>query len=149
MFKLLFEPRSRVLMVRYGGVLSSDDIRTVDACVTGIVAREGFMRSIYDLTAIEAFAIPPTKLSWRGRNLRMNPGQDRVFVVPQDDLYGLYRDYAQQQLDIGNGEMKIVRQLAEALKLLQVKRAGFRPLPVVALAPFEPANDNRCSAGRL
>ncbi len=134
MFTLLFEPQSRVMMVQYGDVLSSDDIRSVDACVTSFVAREGYIRSIYDLTPIKAFAIPPTRLSWRGRKLRMNPGQDRVFVVPQDELHELYCDYARQQVEIGNGEMKVVRQLPRALELLQVKEAGFRPLAEATLS---------------
>src|SRR3954447_10104211 len=128
MFTLLFDPQSRVMLVQYGGVLSSEDIRSVDALVTSFVASEGYIRSIYDLTGIEAFAIPPSKLRQRGRKLRMNPGQDRVFVTPQDELYALYCDYAREQLELGNGEMKVVRQFQEALRLLKLKKPDFHPL---------------------
>src|SRR3954447_22929654 len=136
MFTLLFDPQSRVMLVQYGGVLSSDDIRSVDAFVTSFVAREGYIRSIYDLTGIEAFAIPPSKLRQRGRKLRMNPGQDRVFVTPQDELYAL--DYAREQLEVGNGEMKVVRKFQEALGLLELNKPDFHPLTGVGPAGEQP-----------
>jgi hypothetical protein len=128
MFTLLFESETRVMLIRYSGILSSDDIRSVDAYVTNFVAGEGYIRSIYDLTRIKAFAIPPTILRERGRKLRMNPGQDRVFVTPQEELYALYCEYAREQLELGNGDMKVVRQLPEALKVLELKKPDFRPL---------------------
>jgi hypothetical protein len=68
---LLFDAQARVMLVRYAGVVSSDDIASIDGFVKNFVASEGYIRSIYDLTPIEAFAISWTRLSERGRKLRM------------------------------------------------------------------------------
>ena len=103
MSMLLFEPREKVLLTRYSGVVSSEDISTLDKNTVGVVVREGYVRSIFDYTAVEAVAIPRSSLAERGRKLRMNPGQDRVIMAPQQEIYELYCDYARGQLDIGNG----------------------------------------------
>ena len=129
MFTLFFEAREKVMLTRYTGVLSSDDIAALDEFVRGFVAREGFyVRSIFDLTGVEAFAIPRLRLFERGRKLRINPGQDRVFVAPQLEIYELYRDYAQLQLEVGNGKAMVVKCLDEALRLLQLHDPDFQPV---------------------
>jgi hypothetical protein len=129
MFTLLFDAREKVMLTRYTGVLSSEDIAALDEYVRGFVAREGFyVRSIFDLTSVEVFAISRPKLLLRGRKLRINPGQDRVFVAPQHEIYELYRDYAQAQLDLGNGKMMVVQRFDEALRLLGLRDPNFQPL---------------------
>jgi hypothetical protein len=128
MFALLFDSDAKVMLAQYGGVLSSVDLSAVDRFVASFVAREGYVRSIYDLAAIEALAIPRSRLLERGRKLRMNPGQDRVFVVPQEDIYELYRDYAQEQVALGNGTMVLVRTRQEALRVLGLENPNFEPL---------------------
>ena len=108
-------------------MLSYDDIAALDEFVRGFVAREGFyVRSIFDLTGVEVFAIPRPQLFKRGRKLRINPGQDRVFVAPQHEIYELYREYAQGQLDVGNGKMMVVKCLDEALRLLRLHDPDFQ-----------------------
>jgi hypothetical protein len=129
MFTVLFDAREKVMLTRYTGVLSSKDIAALDEYVRGFVAREGFyVRSIFDLTGVEVFAISRPKLLRRGRKLRINPGQDRVFVAPQHEIYELYRDYAQAQLDLGNGKMMVVQRFDEALRLLGLRDPNFQPL---------------------
>ena len=133
MFTLLFATREKVMLTRYGGVFSSDDISALDEFVAGFIAREGFyVRSIFDFTAVRAVAIPRPRLLERGRKTRMNPGQDRVVVAPQQEIYNLYCDYAQGQLDIGNGKMMVVHTLAEALRLLGLSNPNFQPLMVAS-----------------
>src|SRR5260370_12959656 len=106
MFTLFFEAREKVMLTRYTGVLSSDDIAALDEFVRGFVAREGFyVRTIFDLTGVEVFAIPRPQLLKRGRKLRLNPGQDLVFLAPQHEFYELYREYLHCQLDIGNSKI--------------------------------------------
>ena len=52
------------MLTRYMGVLSSDDIAALDEFVRGFVARESFyVRSIFDLTGVEVFAIPRPQCS--------------------------------------------------------------------------------------
>ena len=116
MFTLFFEAREKV-------------IAALDEFVRGFVAREGFyVRSIFDLTGVEVFAIPRPQLFKRGRKLRINPGQDRVFVTPQHEIHELYREYAQGQLDISNGKMMVVKCLDEALRLLRLHDPDFQPV---------------------
>ena len=129
MFTLLFDAREKVMLTRYTGVLSSEDIAALDEYVRGFVAREGFyVRSIFDLTGVEVFAILRPQLFKRGRKLRINPGQDRVFVTPQHEIHELYREYAQGQLDVGNGKMMVVKCLDEALRLLRLHDPDFQPV---------------------
>jgi hypothetical protein len=127
-FTLFFDPRDRVLLTHYSGVFSSEDISALDEFVAGFVAREGYVRSIFDFTDVEAVAIPRTRLLERGRKSRMNPGRDRVIVAPQWEIYELYREYAQIQMDVGNGKLMVVRTLAEALDLLSLNNPDFQPI---------------------
>jgi hypothetical protein len=69
----------------------------------------------------------------RGKKTRANPGQDRIVVAPQHDIYELFRDYAQAQLDIG--KMMVVRRFDEALRLLGLRDPNFQPL--MRRAPLE------------
>jgi hypothetical protein len=129
MFTILFEAREKVMLTRYSGVFSSDDISSHDEFVAGFIAREGiYLRTIFDFTAVEAVAIPRPRLLERGKKTRTNPGQDRIVVAPQHDIYELFRDYAQAQLDIGNGKMMVVRRFDEALRLLGLRDPNFQPL---------------------
>src|SRR5260370_7130370 len=128
MFTLFFEAREKVMLTCYTGVLSSDDIAALDEFVRGFVAREGFyVRSIFDLTGVEAFAIPRLRLFERGRKLRINPGQARVFVAPQHEIFELYRDSAQLQLGVGNATAIPVTCLHEALRPLPFSDPSFPP----------------------
>ena len=129
MFTLLFDAREKVMLTRYSGVFSSDDISSLDEFVAGFIAREGiYVRNIFDFTAVEAVAIPRPRLLERGRKPRTNPGQDRVVVAPQHEIHELFRDYAQAQLDIGNGKMMVVQRFDEALRLLGLRDPNFQPL---------------------
>jgi hypothetical protein len=64
----------------------------------------------------------------RGRKLRINPDQDRIFVTPQHEIHELYCEYAQGQLDVGNGKMMVVKCLDEALRLLRLHDPDFQPV---------------------
>jgi hypothetical protein len=130
MFTPLFESQEKVLLVRYSGVFTSEDIAALDAATVGIVAREGYVRSIFDCTDVQTVAIARSRLAERARKPRMNPGQDRVTVAPQQEIYGLFQEYARMQLDFGNGELMLVRTLAEALELLGLSNPDFQPIAV-------------------
>ena len=129
MFTVLFDARHKVMLTRYSGVFSSDDITSLDDYVAEFFVREGiYVRNIFDFSAVEAFGIPRTKLLERGRKLRTNPGQDRVVVAPQQNIYELFLDYAQAQLDMGNGTMMVVRDFDDALRLLALHSPHFKIL---------------------
>lgn len=129
MFALLYDAREKVMLTRYSGVFSPDDIASLDEYVAAFIAREGsYVRNIFDFTNLEAFGISRLRLVERGRKLRTNPGQDRVVVAPQHYIFGLFRDYAQAQLDIGNGTMMVVEWFEEALRLLRLHTPNFQLL---------------------
>jgi hypothetical protein len=48
--------------------------------------------------------------------------------TPQHEIYELYREYAQGQLDLGNGKMMVVERFEEALRLLGLREPNFQPL---------------------
>ena len=52
-----------------------------------------------------------------------------------NEIYELYREYAQCQLELGNGKMIVVRTLPEALRLLGLSEPNFQPL-IVASSPM-------------
>jgi hypothetical protein len=129
MFTLLFDAREKVMLTRYSGVFSADDITSLDEYVAGFIAREGiYVRNIFDFTDVEAFGVSRPRLLERGRKFRTNPGQDRVVVAPQHEIYELFRDYAQAQLDIGNGTMMVVQRFEDALRVLGLRDPNFQPL---------------------
>jgi hypothetical protein len=127
---VLFEARDRVMLARYRGLLSPETLVTVDDFVASFVGQQGYFRSIYDFSEIAVFAIPRSRLLERARKPRMNPGQDRVFVVPQPQIREMYQDYAQVQRDVGNGEMVLVDTLTEALHRLRLRNPDFQPVPI-------------------
>jgi hypothetical protein len=129
MFTLAFEHTHRVLLVRYVGIFTSEDIVRLDRAVIELVAQAGPVRGLLDFSGIEAFAVPHTLLAERGRLLAIMPSQERVIVAPNAEIYELARSYASQQRDFGNLEPRVVMSLADAYLLLGLDQPDFEPLP--------------------
>jgi len=129
MFTLAFERTHRVLLARFAGVFTSEDIVQLDRAVIAFVAQEGPVRGLMDFSSIEAFAVPHTLVAARGRLREIVPGQQRVIVVPNMEIYELARLYASQQRDVGNLEPLVVHSLGDAYRLLGLERPDFQPLP--------------------
>ncbi len=128
MFTLAFERLPKVLMARFSSVFSSDDIEAIDAAVLGFVAHEGPVRGILDFSDVEAVAVSGPRLAVRSRRPPIVPGQDRVFVTPRPDIYGLGRTFAEQQRIAGGGEPKVATTLAEAYAALGLADPQFDPV---------------------
>ncbi len=126
MFSLWFEERHRVLMVRVTGVLSSQDFDTHDHAVLAFVAREGTMRGLYDFSAVDAVAIPQSKVLQRGQAPSIIA--DRVVVAPRTAGEEFARIIRDQQRLAGHREAIIVPTLAEAYNLLGLDDARFEPV---------------------
>ena len=129
MFVLTFDEQHRVVLGRFSGIVSSEDLERIDSALAALVAREGFARGIFDFSAIEANAVPHTFLVKYGRLPQILLGQERVIVVPQQEAYDLACAYAVQQRDFGNMEPKVVRDLDDAYRLFGVNEADFGPVP--------------------
>lgn len=128
MFTLAFERTHRVLLARFSGVFSSEDIVRLDRAVIDFVTREGPIRGLLDFSQVEAVAVPQTFFVARGRSPQIAPGQERVIVAPHPEAYELARAYASQQRDFGNLEPRVVTSLWDAYRLLGLERPEFRTL---------------------
>jgi hypothetical protein len=67
---MLFEPRGSVILTRYSATFSSEDISGLNE----FVARRGYIRSILDLTGVEAVATPRSDRSNGAGSYGRTPG---------------------------------------------------------------------------
>ena len=92
------------------------------------LAREGFVRGIFDFSVIEASAVPRSFLVAYARLPQILLDRQRVIVAPQQEVYDLACAYAVQQLDFGNMKPEVVRALEDAYRLLGIDEADFKAL---------------------
>jgi hypothetical protein len=67
-------------------------------------------------------------LAERGRMPEIVPGQERVIVAPDLEIYDLTRAYATQQRDFGNLEPRVVLSLWDAYRLLGLDEPDFQAI---------------------
>jgi hypothetical protein len=128
MFILSFHKKHRVVLARFSGVVSSEDLKQLDNALAALVAREGFVPGIFDFSTIEASAVPKSFLVTYARLPQILLAQERIIVAPQPEVYDLACAFAVQQRDSGNMEPKVVRDLEDAYRLFGVNEAGFQTL---------------------
>jgi hypothetical protein len=87
-----------------------------------------FRQGQMDFTGIEAFAVPHTLIAERGGLAAIMPGEERVIVMPNTELYEVARAYASQQRDVGNLEPRVVSSLWDAYRLLGLDQPDFQPV---------------------
>jgi hypothetical protein len=116
-------------MTRISGVFSSEDIEQHDRAVlnfiAGLFASEQKVRGLYDLSGVEALAVPVSKINQRGQRPAIIEGM-RVVVAPPA---AAARDFAGPLSDqlraAGHREPIIVETLAEAYRLLGIENPAF------------------------
>jgi hypothetical protein len=128
MFTLAFEHTHRVLLVRYVGIFTPEDIVQLDRAVIEFVAQQGPVRGLLDFSNVEAFAVSHTLLVERGRLVAIMPSEERVIVAPNAEIYDLARGYASRQRDFGNLEPRVVMSLWDAYRLLGLNAPDFQPV---------------------
>jgi len=128
MFTLAFEHTHRVLLTRFTGWLSSEDIVQLDRAVVAFVVRAGPVRGLLDFSGIEGITAPPPFFAVRGQSPQIAPRKRRVIVAPHRELYDLARAFAAQQRELGNVEPRVVTSLRDAYRLLRLKKPKFRPV---------------------
>jgi hypothetical protein len=129
MFTLAFEYSHRVLLARFAGIFTPEDITGLDRALIAFVAREGAVRSLLDLSGIEGIAVPHTLLAERARLPPILPNHERVIVAPHPEAHDLVRAYASQKHDFGHLEPRVVLSLWDAYQLLGLERPDFRTVP--------------------
>ncbi len=128
MIEVAFERRHRILLGRFIGVFSSDDIEALDRVVKKFVQENGPVVGLMDWSDVDTIAVPPWRLIQRGRAPQIALGQQRVMVAPDGPLHDMVRAYADQQRNYGNLEPIVVRSLQEAYDALGVVDPVFEPV---------------------
>src|SRR3954471_1645495 len=117
MFTLAYETRHKVLLARFTGVFSSEDVAALDRAVIEFTARHGAVHGLLDFTGLEATTVPMSKLLQRAQQPPISPGYKRIFVVSETQGHEGVREFASQQAVAGVERPQIVSTLDEAYRL--------------------------------
>ena len=129
MFTLAYDRAHNVLLARFAGVFSSQDIEELDRAVMAFTAREGPSHGLLDFTAVDAISVPLSRLVQRSQQPPFSPGHRRVFVADGAQALELARTFASEQALAGSGGVQIVATRAEAYALLRIgKTPRFEPV---------------------
>lgn len=131
---LSFERQSRILRVQFSGRMCQDGLNSLDASVVAFVKKEGPTRGfVIDCSAVDEFDVPTGEFVRRGqRNNSVVADQDRVYVMPRDDMYGLGRMFGTYQRMVGKREPIIVKTLGEAYSALNLTDPDFQEVTPAA-----------------
>jgi hypothetical protein len=118
-FEILFDPRQRVLLVRFGKALTQPAMEAMNAAIELFVAREGPCPGILDLSAVEEVTLASAFIARLAQRKGVLAEQRRVIVAPKDELFGLARMFGAYN-DAGGDHIVVVRSLRQAYDALGV-----------------------------
>ena len=125
MLTLSYERRHNVVLTRVSGVLSSEDIAEHDRVLLHFLAGKEGVRGLYDFSAIDALAVPISKINQRGQAPAMIDGM-RVVVAPSGAAgLDFVTRLSEQHRAAGHSEPVIVGTLGEAYRLLELDNPQF------------------------
>src|SRR5258708_34525818 len=132
MLTLLFDRASEVLSARFTGIFTTDDFGRLDAALIHFLSGEDQpfadrVRGIYDLSAVEAIAVPQSRAAEQASRPPIVRGL-RVVVAPRDagdDFGHTFRRHQRMAVD---SEPMIVATLAQAYALLGLENPNFEPV---------------------
>ena len=126
---LAFEPHHRVLRVAFSGRMSQEGLNNLDSSVVAFVKKEGpTLGFVIDCSAVEDFDVPTGEFVRRGQRKSVVGQQDRVYVMPRDDMYGLGRLFGTYQRICGNHEPLVVKTIGEAYSALHLTDPHFQEI---------------------
>ena len=129
MIEVAFERRYRVVLSRFTGIFSFDDVEALDRKVRQLVLEIGPVAGLIDWSGIETITVPPWRMIQRGRSPQIAPGQIRVMVAPAEGpILAMVRAYADQQRDYGNVEPVVVGSMEQAYAELGIADPVFEPV---------------------
>ena len=127
---LKFEPTRRILLVQFTGALSSENLNGLDSEVVAFVKKEGAPKGfVIDCSKVEEVSVPTGEFVRRGQRNSVVADQDRVYVMPREDMFGLGRMFGTYQRMVGKKEPIVVKTLTEAFDALKLDDPNFQPLP--------------------
>jgi hypothetical protein len=129
MFTLLFDRASEVLLARFSGVFTTEDFHELDDALIHFLSGEGQafadrVRAIFDLSDVEAIAVPESRAAEQASRPPIVHGV-RVVVAPRnagDEFGQTYRRHQRLAVD---SEPVIVATLAAAYALLGLENPRF------------------------
>ena len=132
MISLYIERKQSVLMVKFSQRMTQEDLHQLDSAVVAFVKKEGQTRGfLIDCTDVEDLAVPTGVFVRRGqRSANVVSDQQRVYVMPQPDLFGMGRMFGTYQRMAGKKEPLVVKTLVEAFEALGLSDPMFEPVAV-------------------
>lgn len=128
LFTLFLDRKHRVLLTRFSGTLRREVLLAQAAAARRSAASDGPTRALLDFSHVEAVDLSVETLKEGGRRPQNIAGQIRVYVIPNDELFGGARMFGTYQEISGNVAPQIVRTMAEAYSALQIIDPDFQPL---------------------
>ena len=128
MFDLAYSAKDRVLLSRFRGTYSLEDITLRDSAVRRFAAKNGLVRGVMDFTAVESISIPLDVLIRRAHQPGILTGQQRVIIAASEPAYSFNRLVAAHQLYARKVEPLLVRSSREAHEVLGIVEPTFLPL---------------------
>ena len=116
MFNIAFDRRQKVVLVRFSGRFTADDLAGLDDIARVIIEAEDPMDVIFDFSAAEAVDLTRDAIVRRGQQPQLQPGQRRAIVAPTAAKFELAKLFAQSQSAAGSTPPLVTRSLDEALR---------------------------------
>jgi len=123
--EFLLARRSRVLLIRFNMPVTRETLTRLDAERSALFAREGPMDFIMDFSASSPVEATATLTGARAHLRSPAPNHRRIYVAPQDLLFGALRMY---QIPHDDPLVHVTRSMAEALEMLKVSEGDFEPV---------------------
>ena len=124
----------QVLWIEFGLAISQQSYLRLDEERAAILQREGPMNLIMDFTAAVPAPFPSDLALARAYVPSPVPGRRRLYVAPQDLVFGMFRMWAVHHDD---SKVEILRSLHEAFAALGVEARDFVRLPESAPTAVE------------
>jgi hypothetical protein len=122
----LFERRHRVLLSRFGGTVGDAELTRQVRLASAFARREGPLRTIVDFTDVTDFTVDMRTIT--GLAARADR-HDRVFIVPQPEIFGLARLFSTHNNLAGSTTPpSLVKTLAEAYAAFALDDPDFQPM---------------------
>src|SRR5260370_10383829 len=132
MFTLSFDRASEVLLARFTGVFTIEDFVSLDTALAHFLGKQGHprgdrVRGLYDLGAVEAVAVPQSKVAERASQPPI-VRRLRVVVAPRNAGDDFGHTYRRHQRLAADSEPVIVPTLQAAYALLGLTNPDFEPV---------------------
>ena len=117
-----------VLRLDFEGPFTTADLDGIDPAIIGLLKEQNRseVRVLYDMTHIEALAVPQLRFAQRARLAPIGKSM-RVVVAPPWASHGFGKSYRDAQQFSAHSQPLIVRRLLEAYRVLALVDPKFQP----------------------